>query len=455
MDFQGALEYLNKVEARGIHLGLKKTQTLLDHLPKSAYLRQIPVIQVAGTNGKGSTAHFLTSILQHAGYKTGLFTSPHLNTIRERISINNQWITEHDLAAGLNTVKKLSQEFYNTKRIEHLPTYFEQVFLTAVDYFSRQTVDAAILEVGLGGRWDATSVVKPAVSVITTIARDHTSILGRRIRDIAAEKAGIIKSGVPVVCGCNVRSTAHRVIKETALEKNAPFFNVIDTRNRLEVQDNSSGYDCTYSPPEASPITFELRSKGSHQAANAAAAIKALLVLNSGRTQSLKISRQAIGSGLSKCIVPGRIEVLETKPRVILDAGHNVQSVTALTNYLNEQGISGLTLVFGVLADKNYRKIAAMLKPFANAVVLADPLSRRALPAAKLIPLFRENGGSPAPREVTAIPCIKEAIAHARKKGGDILITGSFYLVGEARRLILDSRDEMENIQPEVGEKNG
>lgn len=432
MDYPRVLIYLKDQESRGIHPGLENTRQMLKHFPHfyrdfETDMQRICFIQVAGTNGKGSTAYFLASILQAAGYKVGLFTSPHLNDIRERISINNQWISPGDFSTGLCSVKGLAEDLLKRGLISQIPSFFEYTFLIAVHHFCREKVNFVILEVGLGGRWDATSAITPGVTAITTIGRDHTLILGKRLGEIAGEKAGIIKKGVPVVCGCKVGSIAHRVIKDTAHRTGAPFFNVIDSKNYLEIRDNHF-YHCSYIT-ESDDYTFDVRLNGIHQTFNAAAAVRVIQVL-SNNDKSVCLSKASICDGISDTFVPARIETLDASPRVILDGSHNVQSITALAHFLKEKKKNRLTLVFGVLADKNYRGMIALLLPYIHRVILTEPLSERALPAEKMLKFFKD-------KVVLVRKKPGEAYRSARQFKDDILITGSFYLVGEIRKIIL------------------
>ena len=433
MDYQEVLEYLKGIEAKGIDLGLENTRQVLHHFSHlykdfSVDVGTLRFIQVAGTNGKGSTAHFLSSILQSAGYRVGLFTSPHVEDFRERITINGRWISREDVTGCLEAVRDLCGDLLRRGLIRRIPTYFEYLFLIAVSYFLREKVDIAILEVGLGGRLDATSALRPEVSVITTISRDHTAVLGSRLRDIAGEKAGIIKPGVPVVCGCRIGSTAHRVIKDIAARNRSPFFNVIDPGNRLEISNNDHSYRCRYSTGPGD-YSFDIRLNGSHQAFNAAAAVKTIQVLEAaGHLPPLP--RASVCDGISNTFIPARIETLATSPPVILDGGHNVESTQALTRFLAEKKKSNLTLVFGVLADKNYRRMILLLRPYVQRVVLTEPLSNRALPAQKMLGLF--NGST-----VMVKRGMEEVYDAARQFNRDILVTGSFYLVGAMRKHIL------------------
>jgi len=443
MNYHEVLEYLKEVETLGINPGLDNTRELLGHMKiqPPGTPGDITFIQVAGTNGKGSTSHFIASILQTAGYKVGLFTSPHLVDIRERIVVDGEMISREDFSEGMNRISALAEQLLSNGLIEAMPSYFEYTFLTALYYFSRSEVDIAVLEVGLGGRWDATSTITPKVSVITTISRDHTHMLGNRLQDIAAEKAAIIKKGVPVICGCRKRTVAHQVIKRTAGGQEAPFYNVIDNNNRLEVQSEGDGYRCSYSThPVPARYLFDVRLNGSFQAQNAATAIKTVQVLDQilHRERSMQdtpyfpVTPDTISRGIENCSIPARIEVLGTSPPIILDGGHNIESLTGLVKFLQERNKFNLTLIYGVLADKNYKKMSGLLMPHVQQVLLAAPKSKRALPPKKLLSLFKYHGKSVIIKET-----LEDAYQTARQFDNDILVTGSFYLVGELRRMIM------------------
>lgn len=440
MDYQKVLEYLGRVdEYKGMNLSLANPAKIIHNFPFQ--LNHIPFIQVAGTNGKGSTAHFLASVLQASGHKVGLFTSPHLTDVRERIKVDNRWISETDFADCIAEVKELSEQLLQKGIITDTPTYFEYTFLAALYHFYREKVTIAILEAGLGGRLDATSTITPILSLITGISHDHTAILGQHIKDIAAEKAGIIKKGVPVVCGCNVHSAAHTVIKNKARELNASFYNVLDSKNRLSITELDTGYRCRYvTETITNPIsyTFDVYMNGKHQTRNAAAAVKAVQIL---ATKGFAVTPEAIREGIKSTQVPARIEIIEsqaqTSPRakmtVILDSSHNVESVKGLCDFLEQKKKRRLTLIFGVLADKNYKQMAKLLLPFIEKVIITEPVSRRALPAEKLAGLFNKWGVN----DVLVQQDFKQALAAAQKWQAEILVTGSFYLVGEIRHIIM------------------
>lgn len=443
MNFEKAVDYLKEIEARrGMHLGLENTRKIIEHLRLN--LDTAFFIQVAGTNGKGSTSRFLASVLGEAGYKTGLFTSPHLEDIRERITLNNRLIPRASFAECLNRVKETAGELLKRGIIEHMPTYFEYTFLTALCFFSQEQTQAVILEVGLGGRLDATSTITPDVSVITTISRDHTAVLGHKISEIAREKAGIIKPGVPVVCGCKPKGTAYREIKAAADRLQSPFVPVIKARTRLEPLHGTDPSQWSYITAPSSlncsgEYAFRLDVNGRHQAANAATAIKTLEVLKRVNP-GVKVPVPALEKGISHTSIPGRIEILHQEPPVILDAGHNPESAAALADFLKEKQKRNLTLIFGILKDKNFRKMIGMLLPFAGNVILTTPQSERALPPGNMIKYFDSVGV-----KARVIHQPSEALHAARELKHPILVTGSFYLVGMLRRMLQTGKNQIES----------
>ncbi len=446
MDYESVLDYLRKVELRGPSLGLDNTAEIIRHFPLDP--GRITFIQVAGTNGKGSTAHFLTSIFQAAGRGgTGLFTSPHLHDVRERITIDKKPVSETGFANAVEAVKGVSETLLEKKIISQMPTYFEYTFLAALYHFAAQNIATAVLEVGLGGRLDATSTITPHVSVITGISHDHTGILGKKIKEIAFEKAGIIKEHVPVVCGCGTRSIANSVIKKRARQLNAPFYNVFDSKNRLETGEFENGFHCRFITNQES-IAFDVHLNGRHQTRNAAAAVKTIQVLNRRLPAGSRIAAAAVRAGIESTRIPGRIETMEIRTNgpqplpVILDGGHNIESIRALKDFLEQKKKHRLTLIFGVLEDKNYKQMARLLLPFTKNAILTEPLSKRALPAEKLVPLFDKNRHTTVRVEKN----LDNAIRTATQLKEEILVTGSFYLVGKTRHIITDGVHPMHHI---------
>ncbi len=429
MNFTEALSYLEQVREKGTKLALDNIQKIIDNLPIS--LDSINFIQVAGTNGKGSTSHYLTSILKESGYKTGMFTSPHLQNMRERITINKEWIPEQDFADSILKVKEVSEELLRKNIIEEIPTYFEHMLLTSLFYFYKYKVDFAVMEVGLGGRLDATSTLSPVITIITNISFDHTKTLGKSLALIAAEKAGIIKQGIPVVCSCRTNTAANRTVKKIAEEKSAPFFNTFDKKNSLSFVRKNEYYDSTYLSDNGK-YQFRVFMNGNHQVSNAATAIKTIEIL---KNRGFEISAPAITSGIESNSVPGRIETFNIKNGIILDGGHNEESIKALTGYLNEKRKKDLTLIFGVLRDKKYRKMIKYLEPYIKNIIITEPVSPRALPAEKLAKEFKE-------KKTYIQKNLRSALEEAFRFKNEILITGSLYLAGEMRSLVTGGIDD-------------
>lgn len=423
MNYKEALAYLDYVRESGAKLELDNIQTIINNFPFD--LKKRKFIQVAGTNGKGSTSHFITSILMKNGFKTGLFTSPHLQDIRERVTINKEWITEEDFATVLSSVKELSSELIKSGKIKNIPTYFEHLFLSSLFYFCMKNADFIVLEVGLGGRLDATSTITPLVSVITNISLDHTKTLGPTIKDIAFEKAGIIKKGIDVVSGPVRRSVAGKVIRSVAEKLESPVHYVFDKDSRVEFKTLNDRYSVKYFT-DSELFSFDVFLKGKHQIDNACTAVKVTQVLD---TLGIKFEKEKIYSGIRSNFVPGRVELFSDNPEILIDSSHNEASIKALSEYLKEKEKRDMTLVFGVLRDKEYKKMANYLKPFTKNIILTEPISSRALPAEKLLSLF--NG-----KNTFIIKNYEEALKKAKFLQRDILITGSFYLSGRMKNLL-------------------
>ncbi len=423
MNYYESQRYLRYIQDKSAKLALNNIKKIVDNLPFN--IDKIKFLQVAGTNGKGSTSHFITSILQYAGYKVGLFTSPHLQNIRERITINKDWISKKDFSDSLTDIKKICEELLEKKLINNIPTFFEYLFLCSIYYFYNKKVDFVVLEVGLGGRLDATSTITPEVSIITNISFDHTKTLGKKIKDIAYEKAGIIKQETPIICGCKKHSSSKKVIEMIAHNKNAPFFSILDAKNRLETNENNNHYKCVYSTP-IDKYNFEVHLNGEHQIRNALIAIKSIELLNK---KGYNIEKESVFKGIKMNFVPGRIEIINRSPQIILDIGHNLEGIKALKKFLEQKKFKNLTLIFGVLRDKNYKKMVPLLLPFIKNVIITEPISKRALEAEKLIELFER-------KNVLVEKNIKKILKLANQFNEKILITGSSYLAGEIRNII-------------------
>ena len=401
------LEWLYALEARrGMDFRLERLTPVLARLgePQAAF----PAIHVAGTNGKGSTAAMLHSIYSRAGYRTGLYTSPHLLSFRERIRVGGQPIAESDVIGDAEAVRSAAE-----KSGVDL-TFFEIATMMALLEFRRREVDLAVVEVGLGGRLDATNVVRPAAAVITSIGLEHRELLGDTIEAIAAEKAGIIKPGTTIVTG-QLPPEALAVVAEKVLACQARWLR----------------YDDDFSPghlraPDGSP--FDVPLAGSHQRHNAAVAVATVRALRG----AFPLDERAIADGVSSVRWPGRLETVALEPWTLMDAAHNPQATSALRTSLEALALPRpRVLVFGVMADKDWPEMLATLAPLFDRVVLSPVNTPRALDprrATSVIADFR-------PHDVAESAA--EALSIARRRAGQdgaIVVTGSIFLVAELYR---------------------
>jgi dihydrofolate synthase/folylpolyglutamate synthase len=308
---------------------------------------EFPSIHIAGTNGKGSTSNMLASVFQEAGYKTGLYTSPHLVDFRERIRINGEMIPETKVVSFVAN--------YQNKFIEIKPSFFEMTFAMAIDYFRNENVDIVIMETGMGGRLDSTNVVNSIISVITNIGMDHTQFLGSTLKEIAAEKAGIIKNNIPVVIGEYQYETTS-VFKETALKNKAQ---IQWARDRVEVLQKNDKQRVVIDNEVWFELDFPI--KANYQLKNLRTAIASLLLLK----DKWHLSKEIIKNGLQKIIVntnfAGRWQHLSTKPNVIVDTGHNVEGLSYTMSQLSDIEYNHLHFVLGMVNDKDIDKVLKLL----------------------------------------------------------------------------------------------
>ncbi len=387
--------------------------------------RQFRTVLVAGTKGKGSTAVMIAEILRAHGLRVGLTVKPHLVDYRERIQVSGHKISQADLAALVEQIRPAIEA--GRELVWGPPTYVEATVAVALLHFVRQRVDLAVVEVGIGGRLDATNVVDPLVSVITPISYDHTEILGETLTAIATEKAGIIRSAGSVVSAPQP-AEALSVIVRACETKHASLVLVgRDVEVRIEESSLRGVRATVRGLHETYPIRVPLL--GRHQAVNAATAIGAVELL---RDHSIKVDPAAVRRGLATVRWPARVELIDTAPYTIIDVGHNPASMGALRDTLQQLlGGRRVILVFGMLATKDHRTVAAMIAPLAHTIVTTTPDNPHALPADLLAAEVR-----PYASRVLVVPDRREAVDRGRALAGpeDVLvITGSFYLVGEAR----------------------
>jgi dihydrofolate synthase/folylpolyglutamate synthase len=400
--YKEALAWLYSLQRFGIKLGLENIRRLIAELdvdPSNAR-----VIHVAGTNGKGSVCAMIDSICRAGKYRTGLFTSPHLVTFRERIRVNGTMISENDVAAGLTNIRHLVRDW------DPHPTFFEVTTALALKHFADSKIDIVVLETGLGGRLDATNAVQSTVAVITPIAFDHEKWLGDSIEKIASEKAGIIKAKTPVVSAPQLLE-AEKVIRARATECDAPLQFVVE-------------------PYAKSPIAL----RGEYQKLNASiaiAAIRALLKLECNKHSSLpgrkgQVGDAVIARGLATVEWPARFQCWNK--RTVIDGAHNPAAGEVLIKAWRETfGDQRATLILAVLSDKDLKQICALLEPISDSILLPKIRTERAVDPAELQRIFVDLG-----RESETTAGFGQAFAKAREKSPAILITGSLHFAGEA-----------------------
>src|SRR3954471_5117458 len=401
--YKEALAWLYGTQRFGIKLGLENTRRLLHELGVPGTNQR--VIHVAGTNGKGSVCAMIDSIFRADGYRTGLFTSPHLVTYRERIRVDGAMIEEHEVARGLTTIRHTVADW------DPHPTFFEITTALALDHFKKWDCELIVLETGLGGRLDATNALTPAVSVITPVAYDHQKWLGNTLEEIAGEKAGIIKAKVPVVSAPQLPD-AEKVLRARAAECAAPLTFI------------SQSYS-------ASDVALE----GAHQQQNATLAISAL------RAGDIEISDDAIVRGLANMQWPGRFQRWDE--RTVIDGAHNAAGAEVLASTWREHfADQPATIILAVLRDKDIATIWRGLAPIAARLILPRIRSERSVPPEELSATI----SSVSPKLAQSIASsFSEALAAARATSEPILITGSLHFVGEALATLRGDPDALED----------
>jgi len=435
MNYSECLTYLAQLghELRGVKFGLEATTRILAELgnPHKRYRTAI----VAGTNGKGSTAAILASILQRAGYRTGLYTSPHLIRVNERIGVNAAEVSDEDFARAFSLVAATVDRLLEEGCLEHRPSFFEYLTATAFQHFAAAQVDFAVLEVGMGGRLDATNVTDPSVAVITNIDLDHQEFLGTTRAAIAAEKAEVIRPQRPVV-STNAPGEAAEVIRRRCAELGAP---LIETANftRLDKLRSAEGryafdlaVDGDFFPGLTSPLL------GRFQVENAVAAVCAAWQLSQ---KGLKIPRSAFNEGVREAAWPGRLEVVARQPLVVLDGAHNPGGAREVAGFVIEH-LKGrpLRLVYASMRDKAIGEISGILFPLAEEIYLTRPEQARAATPEEILAAATHRA------ERTVIePDPARALELAWKASppeGAILACGSLFLVGAIKQALLEGR---------------
>ncbi len=429
MNFDESIKYLYGLgnEVSAMKLGLENIGKLLIALgnPEKNFLK----VQVAGTNGKGSTCAFLDSICISAGIRTGLYTSPHLISTTERIKIDGQEISKTDFARHATKIKEISESFLKKGDLETLPTFFEQVTAIAISSFDEAKIDLAILETGLGGKFDATTATRAEIVAITPIDFDHQNILGNTLAEIAAEKAAIIREETRVVLG-NQSEEALKVILKRCDEVGIKPIN--NCRIELRALDSTNGKAVVafITKNEIYPDAH-LGLRGRHQIENARLAVLLAEVLKNDFNFTL--SKFEIVKGLETAEHKGRLEFYQN---ILFDGAHNVAGAKALKEYLDEFINQPVTLVFGAMRDKDLSPIAAILFPKAETLILTKPNNERSMETSELLKIVPTAFDQ---KNVKLAETVAEAITTAKlitKETELILITGSLYLVGEAQEIL-------------------
>ena len=436
MNYESAVRYLLTLgrelaaptQAAAAKFNLENITVLMERLgrPDRAY----PSVHIAGTNGKGSTAAFLEAILRDAGFRTGLNTSPHLERINERIRIAGEEISDELFAELFTRILAMIEELLAEGKLKAHPTYFECVTALALQVFARERVEFAVVEVGLGGRLDATNLLTPVVSVITRIDFDHENFLGHSLREIAGEKAGILKAGVPAVLAPQLPE-AGEVLRAKAEELQCP---VVETDKAFRVIREEIQNGCVRAEVEERAtgrrLAIALQLAGRFQLQNALNAVAAATVLQ-GR--KYRISDGNIIRGIAAAQWPGRIEKLQSSPDVYLDGAHNPGAARELARFMEENFAGRIVyLIYAAMRDKAVDEVTGLLFAHAEEVIFTEARTPRAISAAQL----EEIAGHHAARH-SAIPDAGRAVqaALAKAKPHDVIvITGSLYLVGQVRQ---------------------
>jgi dihydrofolate synthase/folylpolyglutamate synthase len=436
--------YLGHLQHFGIKLGLENIATLCAALgdPQNRF----PSIHVAGTNGKGSVSAMLAGIMKEHGFRTGLYTSPHLARVEERIRVDGAAISPRRFQGLLERLKATIDGLMAEAELAYHPTYFEVLTALAFLEFAERNVDVAVLEVGLGGRFDATNIVRPLVSVITTIAKDHEKHLGSSLEEIAFEKAGIIKSGVPVVCGVR-RGVALREIRRVARERGAPLIEVFGPGRTLEARYARGGYRFLCAG-ERGPYAFSLALAGRHQGHNAAVAIATAEVLS--RTWR-PLGKAKIVKAVRETRWEGRLETVCRRPLVLLDGAHNAEGAASLAAHIRETIGRPVVLVFAAMQDKDIHSMTRLLFPLCSTIILTCvPYERSATPEELAQAAPRFNGRvilEPDTRKAVELALAlsgkgmgtrtKGTCPRSERSPSPVVIAGSLFLIGEVKRLRL------------------
>ena len=426
MKYEEAMKYITEVGNFGSNYGLERTYKLLEHLGNPE--RDLKLIHIAGTNGKGSTTSMITEILIGAGYKVGMYTSPFIEEFEERIQINRNNIPKESLAILMDEIKvavdKVIEAGYNH------PTEFEIITVLMLLYFKKENIDFGVIEVGLGGTLDSTNVIKPIIQVITSISFDHTNLLGNTLEKIAREKAGIIKKGIPTVIYPQQEEVL-KVIKNKCFEMDSELY--IANNENLKFE-NIVNLDKPYQLLKYNnEIDILLPLLGEHQIINLSVAMQAIEVLNNKNIIDISIAN--IVKSIKNVSWKGRLEVLSNNPYVVIDGAHNIQGIKTLSRNIKKYfKYENLYLILGILADKDVEEMIKIITPMAKKVYSVTPNSIRGELAESLkdeVSKFNKN--------CKAFDKYEEAYLEALNDASEkdlILASGSLYMIGDMRKII-------------------
>jgi len=411
--YQQAVRYLYGLQKYGIKFGLSKTENLMAAVGNPHYGKAY--VHIAGTNGKGSIATFVSSVLANAGYRVGLYTSPHLVRFTERFKINGKEISRDQVLDLVNALKGVIVE-------DEPPTFFEFTTAMALLYFAQEHTDVAIMEVGMGGRLDATNIIKPLITVISNIAIEHQFFLGSRLLDIAREKAGIIKPGVPLITGVSQRKVVE-FLRDTCKHRSAPMVRIGE-----HVRYRQGPRGLSYSGLRWRLTGLELGLRGRFQAKNAAVALTALEELE---RLGFSMNEDSVRTGLKAAQWPGRMHILQRNPTIVLDGAHNPRAMKTLAKTLAEEfDYRHLIVVVGIMEDKEIGKMLRQISPIADHVIYTRPRYSRAAD-----PEVLYDHGKGLNKSVSVLVPLEKAIDKAKAMAGDkdlVAICGSLFTVGEA-----------------------
>jgi len=432
MNYEQATDYLNRLTRFGIKLGLERITALCEAFGNPQ--EQIRVIHVGGTNGKGSTSTFIASILKEAGYKTGLYLSPYVHDLRERIQIDGRMISRDEFAEIITEIEPAAERISLTQ--DGPVTEFEVKTTAALLYFASRHVDFVVLEVGMGGRFDATNVVEPLVTVITNVSLDHTEHLGDTVEKIAFEKAGIIKTGTTLVTAADDED-AWRVILSQARKEGAEVWRVMESFARKMTSPSADvqfRYTSKWDRFSVHGGEFHIQNLkpgllGRFQHANGATAVAAIVAL---RKYEIRVPSPAISAGIANAYIPGRFEVLSDHPKLIIDGAHNADAALQLARAISENfRYDQMILVIGMLGAHPAENVLLHLAPMASRIIATQSQWEKALPADEMAQAARRFGD-----EVEVIERVPDAVDRAVELAGDdglVLVTGSFYTIGEVK----------------------